>query len=223
MDYTEKIKALLALAESPNEHEAKSALLKARQLMAKYKVSEEAVRDAEKEEVIRERTGVDYSARRDPWTSALAAVIAKNHCCRNFQTRAKGKQVAEIYFVGLSGDIPICKEIFLYAVDCIRSVTNKLRKTKGVQAADGYGYGFVVGLDEAYTRQQSEEGWGLVLVVPEAVDQNMDGVPKRKNKIHDEKLKTANASAFRKGLADGHKFKEQKRIGEKDVEKENKI
>lgn len=31
-DYKEKIRKLLALAESPNEHEAKAALLKAKQL-----------------------------------------------------------------------------------------------------------------------------------------------------------------------------------------------
>lgn len=39
-DYKEKIRKLLALAESPNEHEARAALLKARQLMAEHKLSE---------------------------------------------------------------------------------------------------------------------------------------------------------------------------------------
>lgn len=219
MDYVEKIKACLALAESPNEHEARSALLKARQLMAKYKVSEGSVKDKEKEDVIRKNTGIDYSVRRDPWMSALASVIAKNHCCRNFQLRAKGKQVAEIGFVGLSGDIPVCLEVFRYAVDCIRSVTRTLKKTKGVRAANGYGYGFVVGLDEAYSKQQEEEGWGLVLVVPEAVDRTMANTPKISNKAHMNKLKDADARAFCKGIKDGHRFKEQKRIGGNDEEK----
>ena len=35
MDYKDKIRKLLALAESPSEAEAKAALLKARELMAK--------------------------------------------------------------------------------------------------------------------------------------------------------------------------------------------
>lgn len=35
-DYREKIKKLLALSESSNEHEAKSALLKAKKLMAEH-------------------------------------------------------------------------------------------------------------------------------------------------------------------------------------------
>ena len=39
-DYRDKIRKLLALAESPNENEAKLALLKARQLMAEHKLTE---------------------------------------------------------------------------------------------------------------------------------------------------------------------------------------
>lgn len=39
IDYKEKIKKLLALSESSNEHEAKAALLKARELMAEHKIS----------------------------------------------------------------------------------------------------------------------------------------------------------------------------------------
>ena len=42
-DYKDKIKKLLALAESPNEHEAKAALLKARQLMAEHRSEERRV------------------------------------------------------------------------------------------------------------------------------------------------------------------------------------
>ena len=40
MNYKAKIKKLLALAESPVEAEAQAALLKARELMAKHKLSE---------------------------------------------------------------------------------------------------------------------------------------------------------------------------------------
>ena len=39
-DYREKIKKLLALSESSNEHEAKSALLKAKKLMAEHRQEE---------------------------------------------------------------------------------------------------------------------------------------------------------------------------------------
>lgn len=41
MDIKDRISKILALAESPNENEARAALLKARELMAKYKLQPE--------------------------------------------------------------------------------------------------------------------------------------------------------------------------------------
>ena len=40
VNYKDKIEKLLALSQSPNEHEARAALLKARELMAEHKLSE---------------------------------------------------------------------------------------------------------------------------------------------------------------------------------------
>lgn len=51
MNYKAKIKKLLALAESPVEAEAQAALLKARELMAKHKLSERDLKDVGKQEV----------------------------------------------------------------------------------------------------------------------------------------------------------------------------
>ena len=48
VDYKEKIKKLLSLSKSPNEHEAQSALAKAQQLMAEHKISMAEVEDKEK-------------------------------------------------------------------------------------------------------------------------------------------------------------------------------
>lgn len=50
-DYRGKIKKLLALAESPNEYEAKAALLKAKELMAEHKLSEIDVKELGNKEV----------------------------------------------------------------------------------------------------------------------------------------------------------------------------
>ena len=48
VDYKEKIRKLLALAESPVEAEARAALLKARQLMAEHKLTERECRETGK-------------------------------------------------------------------------------------------------------------------------------------------------------------------------------
>ena len=56
VDYKEKIKKLLALSKSPNEHEAQSALAKAQQLMAEHKISMAEVEDKENGKLIGSET-----------------------------------------------------------------------------------------------------------------------------------------------------------------------
>lgn len=60
-DYREKIKKLLALSESSNEHEAKSALLKAKKLMAEHKIAEIDLEDIGKKKVVHIKTEFDCS------------------------------------------------------------------------------------------------------------------------------------------------------------------
>lgn len=208
-DYRKTIQNLLALAESPNENEARDALLKARELMAKYKIAESEASEAKEQRAVRFMTGITYSARRNPWVVGLAYTIAANHCARSFSTKMKGKQTKEIGIIALSDDIDINVELFKYAYDCVLSETAKLRREKGVVSADGYGAGFVLGLDQAYKEQQksAESDWGLVLVTPQAVLDTVSKMGKeRKTKIKCEQ------SDYDKGFADGQKFHEQKRI-----------
>lgn len=211
-DYMTKIRNLLDLAQSPNEYEARSALLKARQLMAKHKIAEHDLEDTSDQLVEEKGTEITYSARRDPWINELAATIASHHCCRQFQLRRKGKQTAKIGFVGFEEDLAICMEVFKYAVDCVRSMTNALRRKNGAKAADGYGFGFVMGLMEAYDKQQKEEGWGLVLVTPEAVNDRVGRMAKRKAHTAAKRLEQSDIRSFRKGIQDGREFDMTRRL-----------
>lgn len=207
-DYITKIRNLLDLAESPNENEARAALLKARELMAKYKISEQNLEDADKQEVVRKLTGITYSERRDPWIAELGYVVAEHHCCKCIASKQKGKQTKETGFIGLADDITVCMEVFKYAVDCVISHTKVLRTTGGTNAANGYGFGFVTGLKDAYDNQRE---YGLILVVPETVNDAIKGLRKIRNN-RTEKLKESDMGTFRHGYFDGRKFEEQKRI-----------
>ena len=106
-DYKEKIKKLLALSKSPNEHEAQSALAKAQMLMAEHKISMAEVEDKEKRKANEHSAGITYSTRRDPWILRLSKVISKNYCCESFSRREKGKQTYKLYFCGLDEDTEI--------------------------------------------------------------------------------------------------------------------
>ena len=113
----DKIAGLLALSESPNEHEAKAALLKARELMVKYKLRPEECVKKEKVTVIRQNVDVSCTAMTNPWVVELSVVIAEHYCCRAFRTRYKGMKQNQIGFVGLEDDFEVCKRIFLYAYE----------------------------------------------------------------------------------------------------------
>ena len=156
-DYREKIKKLLALSESSNEHEAKSALLKAKKLMAEHKIAEIDLKDIDKKKVIHTTTEFRCSKRREAWMIGLATTIAENFCCQSYRTKVYNKQLSTICFVGFEDDIEACTEIFKYAVDCIRNGITDLKKesvnyskeyTKHL--GDGYGFGYVQGIKKAF-------------------------------------------------------------------------
>lgn len=216
--YIRKIKDLLALSESPNEHEARAALLKARELMVKYKVSELDITDVRDRPVVKKHTGVTYSVRRDPWVSYLATVIAEHHCCRDFMFRKKKKQTIEVGLLGFSGDVEICMQVFSYAVECVRLVTEKYRKKSSADVANGYGFGFVRGLMDAYEKQQaekeSEEGWALVVMTPKEVEEADRSFKRTKSGDVSGRVENADRRAFGKGMEDGSRFGMVKRIRE---------
>ena len=116
----EKIRKLLALAGSNNDNEAHTAMLKARKLMAQYKLSEKDISADKKAELRRaiyqEHT---YSGKKNWWFVGLARVIAENHCCHACGTVEGKSSVFRVTFAGLDDDPMIALELFGYAVQFI--------------------------------------------------------------------------------------------------------
>ena len=218
-DYKIKIKKLLALAESPNEHEAKAALLKARELMARYKLTEQEINNAGRKTVKNIRTNVVYSKRKNPWTANLSAIIGENYCCKSYSEHVYRKQTQNIGFIGLADDAEICMAIFEYAVDCVLSKIKNIRKENAEiesvyvrRLCDSYGYGFTAGIKKAFEKQEEENksSWGLVLVTPKEVQ----------NAVQNWKEKAFRASAeehilakeYKDGYIYGKEFDPAKRL-----------
>lgn len=185
-NYKEKIKKLLALSESSNEHEAKAALLKAKQLMVEHKIAESDLTDGES--VVKKiKSDVTYSARRDPWIPLLADTLARNYLCQFVRFSRKGMQTKGVGFWGLEDDAEICTKVFEYAVDCIRSECKKIKKENANSTAQtrnclcgGYAFGFILGLEEAFKEQEesNKAKWGLVPMMSEEVAHSTDGLRK---------------------------------------------
>lgn len=220
-DYKDKIRKLLALAESPNEHEAKAALLKARQLMAEHKLTEAELKDVEKQKVKDIRTDITCSKRRNPWVIPLSATIGENYCCKGYRNRRYGEQTNYIGFIGLEDDVEICVAIFKYAVDCVLSEIKRIKKENSCyyssyvkKLCDSYGYGFAVGVAEAFQKQQeeNEQGWGLVLVMPQEVIEASQhlGHEEFKSRAQED----ISGEAYARGYYTGKEFDPTKRLTE---------
>lgn len=211
-DVKEKIAMLLNLASNnPSENEAKAALLKARELMAKHKLRPEECQQAEKVKVIRDVLDVTCTAMTNPWACALSAVIAEHYCCCAYRTHQRGCRTQQIGLVGLEDDFEIAKRIFLYAYDCVtaackREIKFDPKAPRGTyrEKCNAYGWGFVQGVARAFEEQNQEhQEWGLVLVVPQAVTDSMKDMGK---KLSYGKMKSSHADYRAMGYEDGRKF-----------------
>lgn len=220
-DYKEKIRKLLALAESPNEHEARAALLKARELMVEHKIMETELKDMDKQPVEKVLTGVTCSKRRNPWIARLSFVISENYCCKVYKRHSKGKQTFTVGFIGLKDDREICTAVFKYAVDCVLSKIKGIRKESNgfsgeyvTQLCNSYGYGFSDGIDAAFQKQkdENEQGWGLVMVIPKEVEDAANSLGRVRFKARAEE--NIYRSEYSSGYDDGKAFDPTKRLAE---------
>lgn len=92
----ERIRKLLALATSPNEHEAALALSKATELLAAHGISMLDVHESERspvEQVDRELTSIT-------WHRHLLAIVARFNYCEIVRTLKYGRRVSTAHVIG---------------------------------------------------------------------------------------------------------------------------
>lgn len=210
MKPVEKIKKLLALSASSNEHEAKAALLKAQALMKEFNI-EETELIAKDRSVLEKEFSFSFSKRRDPWMFSLCNTVADNFKCKAIFSRRDRTYTAKM--AGFSEDADAALIILAYAYDCIQSnITALKQEYKSVysnreikQITDGYGVGFAKGLAIAFEKQKKEdESLALVLVTPMEVRDYI----KQYNtmKTTSKALQSFDPYSFERGKADGEQF-----------------
>ena len=217
--YKETISKLLALATSPNENEAKAALLKAQELMAKHKISEAEVRGIkfkEEEKVVTVTLDhITFTGKRDPWISELTSIIAENYSCETWQSFYNGRQTRWAHFMGLESDVNVAASAFEYAVNYIRGkyddfkVEYKGSGAKMIRAQyNSYCYGFLKGMKEAYEQQKAEQCTALVLVVPEAVQKEFKHIQNgfSRRSFYNSYGAAPSSNSYNKGRQDGRSY-----------------
>lgn len=158
----------------------------------------------------------------DSWAISLASIIAGHHCCKAFRWHEYKSKTTYIGFVGFEDDFAVCKRIFLYAYECVQSRCRQIRTRNHRAGCNGkelremcnaYGMGFCSGLRAAYDEQdEGHQEWGLVLKVPQAVEDFMKdmGKPKPYGKVRVDGWRKQYAAA---GFAEGKAFDPTRRLG----------
>ena len=195
-----RIQKLLALSKSPNEFEAKEALLLAQKLMSKYGISVEQAK-TNGEEI--EYANISVEAKNHGFSIPLANIISRNFRCKIYLYDGN------ITFFGHEEDCKICYEVFNFAYkEIIRLGNNAYYKaksnyynTKGF--FNSYRNAFLYSLKCELEKQCT----ALMLVTPTDVEKNfsnmMEGV---KEKSFKPRKAQENSYATSQGLKDGKSF-----------------
>lgn len=219
----EKIKKLLSLSKSPNEHEAALALHKAQELLRKYNLSMEEVFSFTADNVREE--AVLCKKRIPTWIGWLATTIAETFKVRvykscEFERQPETRFIGRgIRFVGFEADLMIAKHCFIYLKRGIEAGCRLKRaelKSRGMRHfprnfKNAYALGYIEAMKEKMAQlarqarqdhQMTEQTLNLPVVKQNAIDEYMKRLNlgrARRSKMH------LDHAAYMVGYADGAK------------------
>ena len=209
MNIKDKIKKLLALGQSTNENEARDALLKAKELMVKNKLSEADFEIKESKMTSVECGDIVWTTDSgNTWMLKLCQLICDNYLCVASWRTPRGSRTHILHIDGLGDDVELCKSVVEYAVGFVKGRIKILQRKNperdGKVTAKSYADGFTLGLELAFEEQKEEhQEWGLVLVKPQEV-QDFE------NKLGTKNVRTKKVEfdplAYMKGQKDGQNF-----------------
>lgn len=206
----DKIDKLLALSRSDNENEARAAMMKARELIAKHNI-DRAELGREKERNVVTMTSTAF---RDEWVQMVAGVIANNFRCRCLAI-VLTKGLFRIRFFGFYEDAVISINIFQYAIKVVRkrfgtlrAIYNSGKREFGKREKDAYIMGFCSGLEKNFEEQkQNNNQFALALAIPKEVDDFVNAIPGVETVPKEcVRMNKAQTLLFRNGHADGRAF-----------------
>lgn len=113
-DIIDRIKKLLALSNSPNEHEAAQAASKAQELLMEHNIDLDSIRETRTQaEIAIDTEALEMTLKRVFWKGQLANAIAKNNFCKFWWNKG------EMQLTGKSHNIAIAKSIYQYLIKTI--------------------------------------------------------------------------------------------------------
>ena len=211
----ERIRKLLALSRSDNQHEATLAADRARSLMLDHDLQ---MVDLGHEDG---RVTIDYYPnRRSPfpdWLECLFAAVAIHHDCKPLTEHHGKRWLAPAYFrfavIGRKADIQAVNYVFHFLRRTVTRLAGDFRREHPrmkPHTIDQYRLGVVSGISVQLellrnrdARLKSESGQALVLAKDVAIDRFIDEQEWDIRKEQNRKAKIVNPSVADAGFADG--------------------
>ena len=171
-DVVRKIIACLNLGESPNLHEAQAAIVTARRLMAKHKITERELAGVRlyKDEVVTLDTSLVTTNGRKAWIQWLAGTIADAFGCEIYMVHARrGSRNYGVTLVGEKHDVDVANKVLHSAYTACNANLLSLGKLSRDEELS-YGSGFNKGVASAIKEQDEEDSsLALVMSTPQTV------------------------------------------------------
>ncbi len=191
-----RVKKLLALSKSPNENEAASALRKANELMADYKLTAEQFFDYTKAKV----KGTKRFVR---WRVVLANAVENLYATYHYSDHE-----GNIVFIGEDLDVFMSTEMYKYLVKTIdRMAKQNIRKNAKYKYRQSYKAGIASRLYDRMNELGQQCSWRNPKELKGQKKQIADFVEKQVAvEISKKKFEKANPTAFSKGISDANEI-----------------
>jgi hypothetical protein len=207
----DKISKLFALGDNnPSEEEAKSAISRARKLMAEHDLTEQEIRGGKKSDVIKSSLHVSSAS----WVGMVSQEIANNFRCKTYFILNR----SHMAFLGKKDDVEVVIRTFNYVYTFIVAEGKRIRRiyrAKGLSTEGvfkSYIRGFIVGLREMFEEQNRSESkeWALVMKTPVEVIEEF-------NKLNLETSRSKSISvtdyeAYKHGVSQGREVEVRKAL-----------
>lgn len=202
----DRISKLLMLSQNnQNEAEAGAALLKARALMAKYNIDQQACEIKEKRIVNEENLGFVVRAQWEEW---LFALICKNFRCQGYY------RMQMPVFIGLQADLQIAVSVYRYVHRfALRGAERAYRKAvretgTGRNVKASYYRGFVVGLKKQFEEATAKESTEIALImnVPIEVQEYYQNMSQELEERRFRQTEGMSMMAYEQGYCDGNRL-----------------
>jgi hypothetical protein len=198
----EKIKKLLSLATSSNEHEAQLASSKATELLTKYNLDMQSINFAEAEYV---ETNVFDGSRRKGEHKFICSILDKHFNVKVITITRRGG--VKVVMVGDKTNVEVASYVFSFLENSFKQLFTQYRKSTGAPASARQPYyfglykGFCTQMEEAKTRAEQERG---LMLVPDAALAKHLREQHPGLKTTSSSVKTGNAEAVNAGKEAGH-------------------